>query len=173
MCRRILIFYTFVETPFSSSSQERLIISCSSIKTIFSYRERHTLTRRLFEVGFILTRSIRKNSRIPSWTLLRSLGTSSIQFQNETTSHAVTEVCEQNTSFCPRIIFSAFNLYYIILSSRIIVLCLPMLLLFLPNAIHSKTRIFTKLRTALWTRVNNILETIHDKWNPHTTVAPE
>ena len=59
------------------------------------------------------------------------------------------------------------------LSPCVIVLRLSVFLLFLPDAIHPKTSVFTKLGTALWTGMNHVLETVQYKWYPHTTVASE
>lgn len=57
-------------------------------------------------------------------------------------------------------------------STSIIVLRLPVLFLFLPDTVHPKASVFTKLRPALRAGVDNILETIQNKWYPHTAVAP-
>lgn len=56
-------------------------------------------------------------------------------------------------------------------TSGVIVLRLSVFFLFLPDAIHSEASVFTKLGAALWTRVNDVFETIKYKWNPHTTVT--
>lgn len=50
---------------------------------------------------------------------------------------------------------------------------LPVLFLFLPYAVHPKASVFTKLGPALRAGVDNILETIQNKWYPHTAVALE
>ena len=59
----------------------------------------------------------------------------------------------------------------LVLSPGIIVLRLSVFLLFLPDAIHSKPSVFTKLRFALWTGVYDVLKTIQYKWYPHTAVT--
>lgn len=56
-------------------------------------------------------------------------------------------------------------------TSGVIMLRLSVFFLFLPDAVHSEASVFTKLGAALWTRVNDVFETIKYKWNPHTTVT--
>lgn len=56
-------------------------------------------------------------------------------------------------------------------TSGIIMLRLSVFFLFLPDAVHSETSVFTKLGAALWTSVDDVFETIKYKWNPHTTVT--
>lgn len=48
---------------------------------------------------------------------------------------------------------------------------LPVFLLFVPYSIDSKATVFTNLFTTLWASVNYILEPVHYKGYPHTTVT--
>ena len=115
----ILHFYWDAVLFFKSREDDYLLLK---YKIIFSYRERHSNEAPIW--GGVHFNKVNQEKFLECFpkSLLRFLGILPSNFQNETTSHAITEFCEQNTSFCSRIIFSAFNLYYIILSYNCVVL---------------------------------------------------